>query len=340
MVLQLSKANKTGDENKPQQALVFAKGKVGSIIANGWEWGAALDPKTGNPKLDGKIGAYPMPSHTSGQVHADVPRRLGARHPGHEQAEGPRDRLDRRLHEHGEHDADVGEGRRDPEHDHARVDPRQEPEARAVRPGGDVELVRAPRPRTGPTSRARACSRRCSPAFCATPARRSSSRRRRATGSSRSSTHGRKLALGVSAESTTLPVEPAARPARRRTGRTGRVAIAPYLLLLPALAVIAAVLGYPLYKLVALSFQQYGLFELLAHEGRWIGFDNYSQILHDREFWTVLARTTAFTAVTVSADDAARDADRAPARAARRRDAAADHDRASCSPGRCRPWSP
>jgi N,N'-diacetylchitobiose transport system substrate-binding protein len=67
MVLKLSKANKTGDENKPQQSLVFAKGKVGSIIANGWEWGAALDPKTGNPKLEGKIGAYPMPSHTSGK---------------------------------------------------------------------------------------------------------------------------------------------------------------------------------------------------------------------------------------------------------------------------------
>ncbi len=67
MVLRLSRANKTGDENKPQQALVFAKGKVGSIIANGWEWGYSLDPKVGNPKLEGKIGAYPMPSHTSGK---------------------------------------------------------------------------------------------------------------------------------------------------------------------------------------------------------------------------------------------------------------------------------
>ena len=66
-VLKLSKANKTGDENKPQQALVFAKGKVGSIIANGWEWGYALDPKVGNPALTGKIGAYPMPSHTPGK---------------------------------------------------------------------------------------------------------------------------------------------------------------------------------------------------------------------------------------------------------------------------------
>jgi N,N'-diacetylchitobiose transport system substrate-binding protein len=67
MVLRLSRANKTGDEAHPQQALVFAKGKVGSFIGNGWEWPYALDPKVGNPALDGKIGAYPVPSHTQGK---------------------------------------------------------------------------------------------------------------------------------------------------------------------------------------------------------------------------------------------------------------------------------
>ena len=75
---------------------------------------------------------------------------------------------------------------------------------------------------------------------------------------------------------------------------------APYLLVLPALVVIVAVLGYPLYRLFTLSFQQYGLFELIRHQGVWIGFDNYSTILHDREFWTVLFRTIVFTAVTVA----------------------------------------
>ena len=62
-----SRANKTGDEAHPQQALVFAKGKVGSFVGNGWEWPYALDPKLGNPSLSNKIGAYPMPSHTPGQ---------------------------------------------------------------------------------------------------------------------------------------------------------------------------------------------------------------------------------------------------------------------------------
>jgi N,N'-diacetylchitobiose transport system substrate-binding protein len=67
MVLRLSRANKTGDEAHPQQALVFAKGKVGSFIGNGWEWPYALDEKLGNPGLDGKMGAYPMPSYTKGK---------------------------------------------------------------------------------------------------------------------------------------------------------------------------------------------------------------------------------------------------------------------------------
>ena len=62
---------------------------------------------------------------------------------------------------------------------------------------------------------------------------------------------------------------------------------------------IGGVLGYPLYRLVTLSFQQYGLPELIAHKGKWIGLDNYREILGDRWFWTVLGRTVAFTAVTV-----------------------------------------
>jgi N,N'-diacetylchitobiose transport system substrate-binding protein len=65
--LSLSRANKTGDEAHPQQALVFAKGSVGSFIGNGWEWPYALDPKLGNPALKDSIGAFPMPSHTKGK---------------------------------------------------------------------------------------------------------------------------------------------------------------------------------------------------------------------------------------------------------------------------------
>jgi N,N'-diacetylchitobiose transport system permease protein len=73
----------------------------------------------------------------------------------------------------------------------------------------------------------------------------------------------------------------------------------PYLLLLPVAVVIGAVLGYPLYKLVTLSFQQYGLPELIQRKGTWIGFDNYESVLRDSIFWETLLRTLIFTAANV-----------------------------------------
>ena len=97
--------------------------------------------------------------------------------------------------------------------------------------------------------------------------------------------------------------EPALSARRRRrsfASRLGGVA-APYLLILPALAVIAAVLGYPLYFMGHLSLEHYGLFQLLRHKGEWIGTKNYSQIFHDGFFWHVVLRTLLFTTVAVSA---------------------------------------
>ena len=82
---------------------------------------------------------------------------------------------------------------------------------------------------------------------------------------------------------------------RQRIGR----AAAPYALLAPAAAVIGLVLAYPLYLLVKLSFEKYGLFELIRHKGRWIGVDNYSSIFHDSQFWHVLGRTLLFTVAAV-----------------------------------------
>jgi N,N'-diacetylchitobiose transport system permease protein len=96
--------------------------------------------------------------------------------------------------------------------------------------------------------------------------------------------------------------EPALSARRRRrpiVSRLGDVA-APYLLILPALVVIGAVLGYPLYFLGHLSLEHYGLFQLLRHKGEWIGTKNYSQILHDGLFWHVVFRTLAFTAAAVA----------------------------------------
>ena len=86
------------------------------------------------------------------------------------------------------------------------------------------------------------------------------------------------------------------RLSRRRVGS----ALAPYALLAPTAIVIGAILGYPLYLLVRLSFEQYGLFELVRHKGTWIGIHNFRTIFHDSQFWHVVARTLVFTAVNVT----------------------------------------
>ena len=95
-------------------------------------------------------------------------------------------------------------------------------------------------------------------------------------------------------------VRPATALAGRTTTRRRRLApLVPYALLAPALLVLAAILGFPMYRLVSLSFQQYGLKELFAGHGTWIGLRNYREIFGDPFFWTVVARTVAFAAVCV-----------------------------------------
>jgi N,N'-diacetylchitobiose transport system permease protein len=73
----------------------------------------------------------------------------------------------------------------------------------------------------------------------------------------------------------------------------------PYLLVLPVIAVLGAILGYPIYYLVRLSLQKYDLFSLLQHHGTYIGLDNFRSVLHDPIFWHTLLRTVIFTAANV-----------------------------------------
>ena len=57
---------------------------------------------------------------------------------------------------------------------------------------------------------------------------------------------------------------------RRSFARTFEAAI-PYGLVLPVVLVIGVILGYPLYWLVKLSTERYGLFELIKHQGASVG---------------------------------------------------------------------
>jgi N,N'-diacetylchitobiose transport system permease protein len=86
---------------------------------------------------------------------------------------------------------------------------------------------------------------------------------------------------------------------RRRRRFTAQGAV-PYGLILPVLVAIGVILGYPLYWLVKLSTQRYGLFELIRHQGVSIGLHNYSSVLHDGVFWRTLLRTVVFTAANVT----------------------------------------
>jgi N,N'-diacetylchitobiose transport system permease protein len=73
----------------------------------------------------------------------------------------------------------------------------------------------------------------------------------------------------------------------------------PYGLILPVVVVLGAILGYPIYSLVRLSLQQYGLFELIRHQGRYIGLHNFGLVLHDPVFWHTVVRTIVFTIANV-----------------------------------------
>src|SRR5919201_6972138 len=90
-------------------------------------------------------------------------------------------------------------------------------------------------------------------------------------------------------------------PRRRRPLTWSRVlrGSVPYGLILPVVATVAAILGYPLYNVIRLSFQRYQLFDLLQRRGVGVGWANYSSVLHDPVFWHTLARTIVFTIANV-----------------------------------------
>ena len=69
----------------------------------------------------------------------------------------------------------------------------------------------------------------------------------------------------------------------------------PYLLVTPSLVALGLILGYPIIKLVSLSLERYGLSEIIAGKGVFVGLGNFSEILTDKDFWTILERTLFFT---------------------------------------------
>lgn len=90
------------------------------------------------------------------------------------------------------------------------------------------------------------------------------------------------------------PPPPAAGTARRV--RTSGGATTPWLLLAPCLLILVLVLGYPVVRLVTLSFQKFGQSQLWGFQpAEWVGFGNFTGVLGDGVFWQVVLRTILFT---------------------------------------------
>jgi N,N'-diacetylchitobiose transport system permease protein len=74
----------------------------------------------------------------------------------------------------------------------------------------------------------------------------------------------------------------------------------PWLLSVPALIVLIAMLGYPIVYMIVLSFQDLSLRQLFTGEAApFVGFEQYHKVLTDPTFWTVVLHTAVFTVVSV-----------------------------------------
>ena len=69
----------------------------------------------------------------------------------------------------------------------------------------------------------------------------------------------------------------------------------PYLLVSPSLFALGIILCYPIYKLIRLSFEKYGLSEISAGKGTFVGLQTFADTVTDPEFWKILERTIFFT---------------------------------------------
>lgn len=89
----------------------------------------------------------------------------------------------------------------------------------------------------------------------------------------------------------------AAAPVRmkRRIPRT------PYLLLIPAVAILLIGLGYPIVWQVITSLQEYGLQQQFGKAAPFVGIQNYIELASNSQLWIVVGRSILFCLVTAVA---------------------------------------
>lgn len=102
----------------------------------------------------------------------------------------------------------------------------------------------------------------------------------------------------------TLPVAAPAGPTRssgagghRPFGKSFIARVRPWMLLTPALAVLAVLLLWPLVQVALFSAQDYGLPEIVSGEANWIGLANFAEIFTSEQLWAVVLPNTVVFAV-------------------------------------------
>ncbi|MEU0239378.1 sugar ABC transporter permease [Nocardiopsis sp. NPDC006198] len=95
---------------------------------------------------------------------------------------------------------------------------------------------------------------------------------------------------------TALRRRPTGGPSGNRSRR-----VEPWVYLVPAAVVLGGMLVYPLYQLVLVSFFDYRQPQVTGAEPlRFVGWQNYRELLADAQFWEVLLNTVGFAAACVA----------------------------------------
>ncbi|MEO3788652.1 sugar ABC transporter permease [Nonomuraea sp. B10E15] len=81
--------------------------------------------------------------------------------------------------------------------------------------------------------------------------------------------------------------------------RAGHRSFWPFLLIAPTVAGGAFLLLYPMLKAAVISFQHFRMGELIRGGATLAGLENYAELLGGEEFWQVVWRTVAWTAINV-----------------------------------------
>lgn len=95
-----------------------------------------------------------------------------------------------------------------------------------------------------------------------------------------------------------LPAPPM--PPRQEIRQPRRNPFLPWLLLSATMIILGVLTGYPVLRLVVMSFQEYERAQLMGQPAEWVGLGNYATVLTDVDgFWTVLLRSFVLMVVLV-----------------------------------------